>query len=316
MKIGVLFPLDPLEQQQLTDAAGSSPIDFLNKHASAADLAPYEVLIGLPNPKQLGGAGALRYLQLTTAGANRYLDFPPVREGRILLANASGAYGCGVSEWMLSMTLMMFKKLHLYRDHMHLTEDRWSSCGKVKAIRGATILCIGTGDIGTEYARRVKALGAHVIGVCRTKATSDVFDKLYTKQNCAQLFSRADAVAMALPSTRETYHFLTEEYLDRMRPDAYLINAGRGDTVDTEALIDALQRNAIAGAALDVMEQEPLPDTSPLWTLPNVMLTPHVAGGFNLSLTRANIISLVADNLARYVNGSLPLHLVDPAAGY
>ena len=316
MNIGVLFSADPQEQQMLTDAAGGNRIDFLDKHISGPALAPYEVLIGFPSLAQVQDAASLHYLQLTTAGADRYLKCRHVQDRSVLLASASGAYGCGESEWMLALTMMMFKKLHLYRDHMHLESGRWCSCGKVKAICGSTIVCIGTGDIGTEYARRVKALGAHVIGVCRTKAHSDVFDEIYTQHDCASLFSRADAVALALPSTQETYHFLSREYLSSMRSDAYLINAGRGDTVDTEALIEALQRNSIAGAALDVMEQEPLPDSSPLWELPNVMLTPHVAGGFNLSLTKSNIISLVSNNLSRYVNGEVPLHLVNPDAGY
>lgn len=148
------------------------------------------------------------------------------------------------------MTMMMFKKLHLYRDNMRLSQGCWSSHGKVKAVAGSTIICIGTGDIGTEYARRVKALGAYVIGICREKTASDVFDEMYTSKDCAGVLGRGDAVVMALPSTKETVRFLSEKLLAEMRPDAYLINAGRGDTVDSAALIAALgARNHCRGRA-------------------------------------------------------------------
>lgn len=316
MKIGVLFPVSGEEKEILMRAAGGSQISFLDKRASGAELAPYEVLIGLPHPKSLADALSLRCLLLSTAGANRYLNCPEFEERGILLATASGAYGCGVSEWMLAMTMLLFKKLHLYRDNMHLPAERWRSHGKVKAIAGSTIVCIGTGDLGRSYAGRVKALGAHTIGVCRSNTDPGTFDEIYTSSRCGEVIGRADAVAMSLPSTRETQRFLSKELISNMRSDAYLINAGRGDTVDTEALIQALQSGSIAGAALDVTDPEPLPDASPLWTLPNVFISPHVAGGFNLDLTRANIISCVADNLARYVKGEPPLHLVDFKRGY
>ncbi len=318
MKIGVLFATTEEEQAQLAASANGNQIEFLDKHARGSILEPYEVLIGFPDPAVLQDAVSLRYLQLTTAGANRYLNLPQFKDRKILLASASGAYGCGVSEWMLSMTLMMFKKLYLYRDNMHLANKRWNSHGKVKAINGSTIVCFGTGDIGTEYAKRVKALGAHVIGICRSteKAHSSIFDEIYTSKECHYVLQYADAVAMALPSTRDTFHLLSEELLATMRPDAYLINAGRGDTVDTNALINALQNGSIAGAALDVTEPEPLPDTSPLWDFPNVMITPHVAGGFNLDLTKANIISTVAQNLSLYVKGERPQHIVNFDLGY
>lgn len=315
MNIGVLFPVGREEQEQLIRAAGNCQIDFLDKRTSGRDLEKYEVLTGFPDPAVLKDALSLRYLQLTTAGANRYLQCG-LKERGVLLANVSGAYGCGVSEWMLAMTLMMFKKLYLYRDNMHLAAGRWKSRGKVKAIRGATIVCIGTGDIGTEYARRIKALGAYTIGICRTKQQSKIFDELYVGHECANVLERADAVAMALPSTKDTAGFLSKELIAKIRPDAYLINAGRGDTVETSALVEALEDGAIAGAALDVMEPEPLPDHDPLWKFPNVMITPHVAGGFNLDITRANIIAAVARNLERYRSGELPHHIVDFDLGY
>ncbi len=316
MKIGVLFPINNEERETLLRAAGGGQIDVLDKRASGAELAPYEVLIGLPNPKSLAGASSLRCLLLTTAGVNRYLNCPEFESRGILLSSASGAYGCGVSEWMLAMSMLLLKKLHLYRDNMRLPADRWRSHGKVKAIAGSTIVCIGTGDLGRSYAQRVKALGAYVIGICRTNTAPGIFDEIYTSKHCEDVIGRADVVAMSLPSTPETRCFLSEALLSKMRPDAYLINAGRGDTVDTEGLIRALRSGSIAGAALDVTDPEPLPDDSPLWELPNVFISPHVAGGFNLDLTRANIISCTTDNLSRYVNGEPLPHQVDFKRGY
>ena len=316
MKIAVLFPVDPQERELFLRAAGDAQVDFLDKRTPGGELRDYQVLIGLPHPAVVDQAASLRYLQLTTAGVNRYVNCPRVRDRSVLLASASGAYGTGVSEWMLALTMMMFKKLHLYRDNMHLPEGHWHSHGKVRAITGSTIVCIGTGDLGTQYARRVRDLGAHVIGVCRTNARSEVFHEIYRADACDQALERADAVVMALPSTPQTVGFLSARRIAHIRPDAYIINAGRGDTVDTQALIQALQTGAVAGAALDVTDPEPLPDDSPLWQMPNVMITPHVAGGFNLDLTRANIIAAVTENLARYVGGGQPLHLVDPDRGY
>jgi phosphoglycerate dehydrogenase-like enzyme len=238
-----------------------------------------------------------------------------VLPGGAVLTNASGAYGLAISEYMLGVLLEMIKKLHIYRDNQ--LEANWSYSGQVKSIYHSTALIVGLGDIGGEFAKRLKALGAYTIGIRRKNPDKpDYLDELYFMDQLENLLPRADIVALSLPGTSLTYRVINRETLKLMKHDAVLINVGRGSAVDTDALCDALENGHLFGAALDVTDPEPLPKEHRLWKVKNAVITPHVSGGFSLQETHDRIVRISANNLEAILNGEKPANIVDLSAGY
>ncbi|WP_243122430.1 D-2-hydroxyacid dehydrogenase [Clostridium sp. KNHs216] len=184
-----------------------------------------------------------------------------------------GAYGLAVSEHMLAMLLEIIKRLHTYRDAQKL--HVWKGQGKVKSIHGSTVLVLGMGDIGGEFAQKVKALGAYVIGLRRTVAEKPEYaDEMHLTAELDSLLPRADIVALCLPATKETDHLFSRERLALLKEGAILLNVGRGTLIDTEALCDTLESGRLFGAGLDVTDPEPLPEGHRLWDIPNAVLLP------------------------------------------
>ncbi len=193
----------------------------------------------------------------------------------------------------------------------------WRPEGVARIIWGSTICVVGLGDLGGNFARRVKALGAHVRGVRRTAGEKpDYVDELFTGDALRQAVAGADAVALCLPATAETENMVSKGVLAAMRPDAILLNAGRGHSLDEAALIEALQAGRLGGAVLDVMKVEPLPEGSPLWGMQNVVLTPHISGIDDDTENMRTIFSIFYENLRRYLAGEPLLNVVDRARGY
>jgi phosphoglycerate dehydrogenase-like enzyme len=219
-----------------------------------------------------------------------------------MLTCAVGAYGQAVSEQMFASLLSVMKRLPVYRDHQNA--HQWTLEGKVKTLRGAAVLLLGTGDIGSHFAALVKAMGARTVGLNRhPDKPVDHIDELHSISELDAFLPQADVVAMSLPQTPDTIHLMDERRLSLLRPDAILVNAGRGTAVDCLALAEALQGNKLWGAALDVTEPEPLPPDHPLWDCPNLLLTPHCAGGDRLEQTGRNIVAIALENLKRYLAG-------------
>jgi phosphoglycerate dehydrogenase-like enzyme len=216
---------------------------------------------------------------------------------------------------MLAVTLQLVKKLHLYRDEQN--KGRWQERGQVKSILGSTVLVIGLGDIGSEYAWRMKALGAYVIGVRRTaRPKDDYVDEVHLTDKLDELLPRADIVALILPGIKDTEGIINRDRLAKMKEGAVIVNAGRGSAIDTEALCDALESRHIAGAGLDVTMPEPLPEGHRLWKLEGAVITPHIAGGRNMPETGQHIMSLNLENAVRFVKGERLQSLVDVKTGY
>lgn len=269
--------------------------------ASGDELGRASVIIGCPPVAEMGKCSSLRWLQTWSAGVAPYLVSGVLPEG-CMLSSAVGCYGPAVSEHMLASSLSLMKKLPLYRDNQR--EGRWADEGIVKSFDGATVLLLGTGDIGSHFAQLAKALGARTIGLNRhpEKPVSGM-DELHLLSELDRWLPKADVVAMSLPETPETIHLINAHRLELMKPDAILVNAGRGSGVDCLALAQALKEGRLWGAALDVTEPEPLPEGHPLWTCPNLLLTPHSAGGDKLDATVRRIAALALDNLKRYLAG-------------
>ena len=311
-----LLPVEQRHKEKLERAAGAEcSFIYAGEHgATAENVAAANIILGTPAPKLINASEKLELLQLNSAGAEQYVR-PGVLAPKTKLTNSTGAYSKAVAEHGAAMLFMMQKKLYLYRDAQKRHE--WADFGTVTSITDATVLVVGLGDIGRHFAGIVKALGAHVIGVKRRPGEKpDCVDELYTMEKLDEVLPRADVVFSVLPGTPAATHLYTAERFDLMKPDAIFINCGRGAAVENSVLYDALKNGRIASAAIDVSEVEPLPPDSPLWTLDNLMITPHVSGYYHLPHTLKCIVDIAAENLARFMRGEELINVVDFTTGY
>ena len=260
------------------------------------------VILGNPAVKELAACENLRLLQTRSAGTDQYQRSGVLPEG-VTLLNASGAYGHSVSEHMFAMLLSLMKRLPAYRDRQR--SGVWSDLGPVKTLDGALVLCVGTGDLGSSFARLCKALGARTAGIRRDAARpAGGIDEMYPMDRLDTLLPWADVVALMLPHTADTVHLMDRRRLLLMKEDAILVNAGRGSAVDCEALAEVLENGRLWGACLDVTDPEPLPAGHPLWTQERAVLTPHTAGGDHLADTADRIAAIALEHLTAFLNGS------------
>ncbi len=273
-----------------------------------------EVIFGMPKPSEIAGLSDLRWLQTGSAGIEGYLRPGILPEG-VLLTNASGAYGIGIAEHMLTQLLMMFKQSEGYL--LQQRESLWKSRGRVKMIYGSVITVVGLGDIGGEFAQRVHAMGAHVRGVKRTMSEKPTFvDELYTNDQLDAALDGADVIALCLPGTFATTGILSKDRIDCLKEGAVILNVGRGTAIDQDAMIAALQRGHLGGVGLDVTTPEPLPSDNPLWTLPGVVLSPHISGGTSSMITVDKVIGIFLANLEDYAAGRPFKRNINRVEGY
>ncbi|EMS69883.1 D-2-hydroxyacid dehydrogenase [Ruminiclostridium cellobioparum] len=315
MDIVVLMKLNDEQKRFLeSEAPGCNFIYTKNEQLSEEQLKNAGVIIGNPPSEMLKLSKKLQLLQLFSAGVGDYAK-EGVLPDRARLANASGAYGLAISEYMLGVLLELYKNLHIYRDNQ--AEGNWSYAGNVKGIFGSTALIVGLGDIGGEFASRLKALGAYTIGIRRTDSKKpDYLDELHLMDKLEDLLPRADIVALSLPETKLTNRVINKSTLQLFKKDAVLINVGRGSAIDTEALCDALENRQLLGAALDVTDPEPLPREHRLWKMKNAVITPHISGGFSLNETKERIVRIAAHNLKSLIEGKALMNVVDKEKGY
>lgn len=276
--------------------------------ATDEEIASSQIIIGRFPAGKVKTATSLEWLQLPMAGTDAYV-VPGVVPDNVILTNSAGAYGLAVSEYMLAASLSLVRRFPEYARRQ--AERNWKPMGNITSIEGSTVIVLGLGDIGGRYAKKMKALGAYVIGFRKTnKEKPEYVDEQYTLDKLPEMISRADIVSMILPATEETKNLMDARLLRRMKKGSYLINAGRGNAVDLKALREALDEGRIAGAALDVTSPEPLPADDPLWKYENVLITPHVAGNLWLRQTVQNVIRIAGNNLNRYLNGEPLDHVV------
>ena len=298
-----------------TDTLVCAPQEALpGQPVTQEDVDWAQVILGNVPAAMLHGSPALEWLQTNSAGVEPYIQ-PGVLAGDTLLTNATGAYGLAIAEHMLGMLLELFKKLELYRDAQK--SGAWQSQGAVKAVYGSTVLVLGMGDIGGEFAARCKALGAQVIGVRRSpRPCPEYADEVHLLEDLDSLLPQADVVAVTLPGTDATRGLMSRERLAKMKEGAVLLNVGRGFIVDTEALCDALERGHLSGAGVDVTDPEPLPPTHRLWNIPTAVVTPHISGFYHLRETHERIVGIFLENLRHFQAGEPLRNLVDFATGY
>jgi phosphoglycerate dehydrogenase-like enzyme len=278
-----------------------------------------DVMIGwsLP-PEMLHAAKNLRWIYSITAAVDQFF-YPELVSSNITLTNAGRVHGPVVAEHAIAMLLALAKRLPSavrYQDRRKWAmEAIWKEQPRPREVRGATLLVIGLGSIGAEAASMAAALKMHVIGVREhpERGTAGAHEIVgYDVLN--EVISRADFVVLAAPLTERTRHLIDARRLQLFKPTAFLINVARGALIDEAALVKALRDRKIAGAALDVFEEEPLSRWSPLWKMPQVLITPHTA--FLTENVWQRHYEVFTANLKRYLAGQ-PLHgVVEKARGY
>lgn len=277
------------------------------------DVKEVVAVLGHLPPRLMQCAGKLEWLQTQSAGVDRYLS-PPILPERVMLTNAVGGYGVAVSEHMTALTLAVMKNLTAYSQSQTL--HSWTRGTRSAAqVEGATVLVLGMGNIGSNYARQMKGIGCHVIGVRRSnKPMPEFFDEQYTLDELDSVLPRADVVAMIIPGGDQTRKLIDARRFSLMKDGVFIVNAGRGGSIDTEALVDALNSGKVAGAGLDVTDPEPLNENSALWGMENVIITPHVAGMLEGNSER--VAEILLENLRRFCSGEPLMNVVDKTLGY
>lgn len=311
MKIAV--PMYVREKDKAVLEAAVPGAEFVYGKDAAA-LQGAEVIIGNVSPKKLAGLTSLKWLQLNSAGADAYCR-PGILAPQVQLTNSTGAYGQALSEHMLALLLSLQKKLYLY--HQNQLQHQWKDEGEVTSLEGATVVIVGFGDIGRAFGRLCRLLGAHVIGIRRHRgAVPPDADEMGTLEDLPRFLARADVVASVLPGTPETTHLYDGKLFQAMKPGAFFLNCGRGNAVVQEDLARALTEGHLGGAALDVTDPEPLPADSPLWDVPNLLMTPHISGEHHLAQTWDKVAAIAARNLKHYLAGEPLENVVDRETGY
>ena len=311
--------LEPHHHAQIdgTAARCGFAVDYYPDGHVPAELAgQYEVLYGMPDRAALRTFTSLKWFCGNFAGVDAYLDDALYPSPDVILTNSSGAYGVTIAEHLIMVTLMLLRHASAYV--LEAAAHRWGPVLPMRSIMGSTITVVGTGDIGTEFARRAKAMGAKSIrGVRRTMKPADpAFDSVHTHDQLESLLPDTDLLVLALPSTPDTIGFLSRRRIALLPKTAFVINVGRGSAIDQPALVDALNAGQLAGAALDVFVQEPIPDGDPIWDAKNLLLTPHVSGQLSLGYTRDKNVALFCEDLENYAAGRPLARYVDRKIGY
>lgn len=332
MKLVIHPPIDEARLERIKAAA--APMEVCNAASPAdalAHVADADAFFGKLTPELLAAAKQLRWVQSPTASLEHYL-FPELIAHPLVLTNMRGLYSDVIAEHVLGMMLCFTRNLHIYIRQQ--PEARWEPVGGEaqresfatgpgvstpieqahKSLGDHTLGVVGLGQIGLEIARRAASFEMRVLALDPVAGPQPGIERVFRPPELPELLSQCDFVVVAAPHTPETAGWFARAQLQAMRRGAYLINIGRGAIVKLDDLVAALQAGEIAGAALDVFETEPLPASHPLWKMPNVILTPHVAG--QSPRIRPRHLQVVLDNVARFVRGESLLNVVEKERWY
>ena len=258
----------------------------------------------------------LKWAAVTSAGVDFMLKPDMFKNDNLLITNSSGSYGVTIAEHIVAVSIMMMRKLDSFlADSL---QGKWGHPTQQRNIKGSNITVLGTGDIGKCFARRIKAFEPEsIVGISRSGISEEEsFDRMLAVDRLDEVLPETDLLVMSLPETPETKGILSKERINLLPNDAYIVNVGRGSAIDEEALIDALNEGRLAGAALDVFMQEPLPEESPLWHTKNLLITPHVAGNMTTDYTVDINVDMFCENLVNYVEGKPLKNVISRERGY
>lgn len=289
---------------------------FPTSRAAAGNIDDCTILYGHPSQKVVAGAKKLKWFACCWAGVDHFCREELYQNPDCLLTNSSGVYGTTIAEHSVMVSLMLLRRQMEYTEMIR--EGDWRVLpGGIRSLHGSRVTCLGTGDIGTEFARRVRAFHpAAITGVSRSGAAKAEFDTVRTVAELDAVLAETELLFMSLPSTPDTVGILDARRMALLPKGAYIVNVGRGTAIDQEALIEALNGGHLGGAALDVVVPEPLPADHPLRGAKNLLLTPHVAGNMTLGYTCEQNVALFCENLENYAAGRPLKHLVDRKKGY
>ena len=253
----------------------------------------------------------LKWIQLTSMGIDR-LPVNLIRQNNIMLTNAKGGYSIPIAEWIVLKILELYKNSHKFFEQKknHL----WEKDRDLLEVFNKNIVFIGTGSIAMETAKRLKGFEANLLGV-NTKGKENIFfRKCYSVMEIDEVLKIGDIIILSLPLTEKTYHLINKDKLILMKDKAVLINVSRGEIIDENALIEHMEAGHLMGIALDVFEQEPLPKDNPLWTLENVLITPH--NSYVSENGHSRVFQIIYENMKRYKENKELMNKVDMESGY
>ncbi len=318
------FLTEQQKEQVRFAAPGVSLRHVVEPGGIAEAMREAEVLFGASVPDDLSASPRLRWVQVSWAGVEHVMNHP-IMQGEVKLTNASGTHAIPIAEHVLGMMLSFTRKLRLMDrwQSRHYWPEKYEESDPAE-LYGKTVAIAGLGNIGQRTAQVCHPLGMRLLGAKASlegggrplrPEVSVLFARLYPREALTEMVAEADFVVLAVPLTPASRGMLGERELRAMKSTAVLINIARGGLVDEQALIRALREGWIAGAGLDVFTQEPLPKDSPLWSMENVLITPHIAGGDSEAVNQ-RVVDLFCENLARFAASRPLLNLVDRGRGY
>lgn len=270
-----------------------------------------DTIVGYPSRQLIESCQNVDWIQLPSAGANQYVDI----DEKIMITNAYQVYGQSISEYMIASTLAFSKNFFNYYNQQKTRV--WKALADMRNISSMKVLGVGMGDIGSNFLKKMHALGSVCYGVRRTiHDQPDYVEKLYTLETMDEILPECDVVALSLPQTQETQNLFDYDRMKKMKKDVIFMNVGRGSAVVTDDLYRLLQEGHFGGVCLDVVNPEPLPLNHPLWTHPKVFITPHVSGLSTNFENRGKVIDVITTNLKNMAQNKQPLHIVDRKLGY
>ena len=303
--------------QKTAEEAGFVPHFFtLDQFEEATACVQDCEILYAHSPELLRAAPAtLKWYCCSFAGVDPYCKDPSIFANPDCVLTNSNVYGVTIAEHVVMVTLMLLRRMPEYEE---IVRNRsWSNQLPIRSIRDNEFTILGTGNIGVNVAERVRGMGAaKIIGLSRSGKPHPAFDEVHPIADLDKVLPGTKILVMALPGTAETIHILDRVRIALLPKDAYVINVGRGTAVEQEPLIEALNSGRIAGAALDVMDPEPLPQDHPLWSAKNLILTPHVSGNMTLGYTCDTNVAMFCEDLKNYAAGKPLNGFVDRAKGY
>jgi len=284
--------------------------------ATPREIAAADAAIGVCSAELLAQAKQLQWIQWPAAGVERCVQQPALHERHLLLTNLQRTMGASMAEHVLGMMLALSRHFDYFlKQQQQAHWARENTTPQLADLDGKTVLVVGLGGIGTEVARRAHALGMRVIATRASGRTGpDFVSYVGLPDELQKLAKDADFIVNCAPLTPQTTGIFNREFFETLKPGAYFISVGRGRSTVTADLIAALSSGRLAGAGLDVVDPEPLPADSPLWHLPNVIITPHISADTPGSAEQRNLVLI--ENLRRYAAGEPMISVVDIDRGY
>ena len=315
MNMLLIAEIDDKHKQKILDNYTEDTFAIADKKTITQSMIDEaDVIIGNPSLKWNFNQPHLKALLLNSAGNDLFIKEGILNE-KTRLTNASGSYGHAISEHILGMLIALNKNFRLY-DHQQ-DQHVWMPDFGGKELYHSTVMIVGLGNIGYELAKRLKGFDCHVIGIKKHQSVKIAYvDVVDTIDHMKEYLPESDYVILCLPETKETIHLFNDDMFALMKQGSVICNVGRGTAIENSALLRALHQGKLYGAALDVVEGEPLSKDSPLWSEPGLMITPHCSGGYHWDSVQDYYTDLVIRNIAHLKKNESLENEVDFSLGY